>query len=214
MKVELHLHTSRYSGCATATVQQLMKLLIDTGYGAVYITEHDAVWRDWELEAIQQEFGAIRIFPGVEVTVSNDPLQHLVVLGTNDPAYLQLTSAEILHRSRDAGHLTILAHPFRWSGAGEMLEEKLLPDALEYQTCNHDAAQACKAKMTAQRLRVPLVNAGDVHALDFVGRYWIETRRPIEKADDIRQIILGGEYANCSRDEEDPRPVGWSLVNR
>ena len=65
MKVELHLHTFRYSGCSTATPQQLMAELIRCGYEAVYITEHDTMWSDWEIDNLQKEFPQIRIFPGV-----------------------------------------------------------------------------------------------------------------------------------------------------
>ncbi len=48
MKVELHLHTTRYSGCAVATGGELMERMVEIGYEAVFITEHDAVWSDGE----------------------------------------------------------------------------------------------------------------------------------------------------------------------
>lgn len=198
MKVEVHLHTSRYSGCATATAYQLMQALSDAHYQAVYITEHDAIWTDWELQALQQEYPQIRIFPGVELTISRESLQHLVVLGTNDPSYLEMTDpAEILRRARGEGHLAILAHPCRWLGASDILEQGLRPDAIEYETCNHNAAQAAKAKALAEKYQLPLVNAGDTHALSFLGRYWVETAQPIGQGDDIREIILSGAYSNC-----------------
>ena len=41
MKVELHLHTSRYSLCAVDSPAQMMLRYIDAGYQAVYITEHE-----------------------------------------------------------------------------------------------------------------------------------------------------------------------------
>jgi len=84
MKVELHLHTSRYSGCATATPFELMEALIGYGYDAVFVTEHDTVWPDWELRQLQEEFQDIRILPGVELTLGPDQTQHLLVLGTQD----------------------------------------------------------------------------------------------------------------------------------
>ncbi len=197
MKVELHLHTSRYSGCASATAYQLMQALIDARYDAVYITEHDAIWTHWELEALQKEFPSVRILPGMELTISREPLQHLVVLGTNDPTYLELDSiGDILDKARDSGHLTVLAHPCRWPGAAELLGHGLLPDALEYETCNHNPAQACKAKALADKYKLPLVNAGDTHALSFLGRFWIETHEPVLASGDIRELVLGGRYDN------------------
>lgn len=199
MKVELHLHTTRYSGCAAAAPQELMRRLIETGYEAVYITEHHSVWDDEELRRLQGQFPQIRIFPGVELTLEYRAFQHLLVLGTNDPAYLAIRDeADVLEKSRADGHLTVLAHPYRWGGADEMLKAGLLPDALEYQTPNLEAWHAAQAMATAQQLDLPLVNSGDVHALDFIDCFWIETSRPIESARDIRAIVLARQYENCA----------------
>ena len=201
MKVDLHLHTSRYSLCAEATPFELMIALIEAGYDAVFITEHDAVWSDWEIQDLGAKFPAIRAFPGVELTLGYAPLQHLLVLGTSDPAYLTLNDpVDIVRKARDEGHLTVAAHPFRWEGAAAILEQDPPPDAIEYRTCNHDASQARRALAAAVERKLPLVNGGDVHALDFVNRYWIETRRPLAEARDIRPIILGGEYSNEMRE--------------
>ena len=198
MRIELHLHTSRYSYCATATVSQLMERMVQIGYEAAYITEHDAVWSDWEIEQVQQGFPDIRIFPGVELGVGQELMQHLVVLGTNDPTYLALRDdpAGVLAKARDEGHLTVLAHPFRWEGAEQMLQAGLLPDALEYRTGNHGQRDAEVAEAAAEEYGLPLVNAGDVHALRFLDRFWIETDRSVNKADDIRRIIMNRAYVN------------------
>jgi len=200
MKVELHLHTTRYSGCAAAAPQELMRRLIQTGYGAVYITEHHTVWGDDELDRLQRQFPQIRIFPGVELTLEYRAFSHLLVLGTNDPAYLMIRDeARVLEKSRAEGHLTVLAHPYRWGGADALLKAGLLPDALEYQTPNLEPSQAAQAMAAAKQLSLPVVNSGDVHALDFIDCFWIETYRPIESPRDVRQIVLAGEYENRAR---------------
>jgi len=209
MKVELHLHTMRYSGCAINTPQEMMQRLIETGYQAVYITEHDAVWTDWELEALRKVFPGIRVFPGVELSLGGDAGQHVLVLGTNDAEYLDLRTAdEVVKRARQDGHLVVLAHPFRWRGSSEMLWNGVMPDALEYRTNNHDFDQASESETAAEKLKLPLVNAGDVHTLGMINRYWIQTRRPLEKADDIRQIVLDGEYENCTRTSSSEARIG------
>ena len=204
MKVELHLHTSRYSGCATATPVELMRRLIETGYEAVYITEHDAVWSAREIARLQAEFPAIRIFPGVELSLGEAvmPLQHLLVLGTTDRTYLKIHDpAELLEMARSAGHLTVLAHPCRWEGGAAMLDEGLLPDAIELHTCNHDRYAASQARILSEKLGLRLVNSGDTHGLGFLNRFWIETARPIGQAEEVRSIILEGAYDNRSRDD-------------
>jgi len=197
MKTELHLHTTRYSGCAMNSPVESMRKLVDCGYEAVYITEHDAVWSRDELLDLRISFPEMRIFPGVELTLDLASFQHLLVLGTNDPAYLALHEpAAVIEKARSEGHLTILAHPFRWEGASDLLDGGPMPDAIEYHTCNHSPDMAAASYAASMGLSLPLVNAGDVHAMDFIDRYWIDTLRPIEKADDIRDIILAGDYTN------------------
>jgi hypothetical protein len=179
-----------------------MRKLIQTGYDAAYITEHDAVWTEQETGELQRAFPRIRVFPGVELSMMGDTGEHVIVLGTADPDYLLLDTPEkVIAKAREDGHLTLLAHPFRWKGSADMLWHGVLPDALEHRTNNHDFDQAAESEVEARRLKLPLVNAGDTHTLSMVNRYWIETARPIEKADDIREIILKGEYVNRARDE-------------
>jgi len=192
MKVELHLHTSRYSACAIHAPHEMIARLIETGYEAVYITEHDAVWRDDDLEDLRAEFPAIRIFPGVELTLGS---QHLLVLGTTDPAYLSLGAERAaLEKARRENHLTVLAHPFRWAGSSVMLGGDMLPDAIEYYTANHEPGMAGISRAESIRLKLPLVNASDAHSMDMIAHYWIETHRPVRRADDIRRIVLSGQY--------------------
>ena len=112
MKIELHMHTSRYSACAVHPPELLLNCLTTCGYGAAFITEHNAVWPEDEISALQEQFPDIRIFPGVELSLGIDGGMHLLVLGTNDPAYLEMHDTEkVITAARDAGHLTVLAHP-------------------------------------------------------------------------------------------------------
>ena len=198
MKVELHLHTDRYSACSVASPDEMMDALVSLGYEAVYLTEHDALWPEREVAELRAAHPRIRIFPGVELTVTADPVEHLLVLGTSDPEYLEIDdAAELLEKARAAGDLTILAHPFRFDvGAAMVRRQHLLPDALEYCSCNQPPALGEYARRLAAESALALVNAGDCHALDFLGRYWIETERDLCGPRDIRDVVLRGEYEN------------------
>ncbi|MGB2754695.1 MAG: PHP-associated domain-containing protein [Phycisphaerae bacterium] len=200
MKVELHCHTSRYSGCAQATAEEMVQALADAGYGAVFITEHDSVWPTSELAALQEHFPEIRVFPGVELTVGTSCFVHLLVLGTGDRSYLDVKEEkEVVARAKSEGHLTVLAHGFRPEDAPDtarLLDAGWRPDALEYLTGNQDGTCAEEAAKAAGRLGIPLVNAGDLHSLDMVGKFWIDCAVPIVDPDDIREVVLGGKYRN------------------
>ncbi len=197
MKVELHLHTSRYSACSKATPAELMERMIQAGYEAVFITEHDAVWGSSEIAQLQAGFPDISIFPGIEISIGQQGMQHLLVLGTTDPVYMRLDETkDILEKARAERHLTVLAHPFRWEQGAAMLADGLRPDAMEHLTNNHTPGMAKISIAAAERLDMPLVNSGDVHGLDFLNRFWIETDQPIIKASDIRPAVLNRAYVN------------------
>ena len=198
MKVELHCHTNRYSACSIVSPQELVEHLIDAGYGAVYLTEHNAVWSEAELQELRERFEGIRIFPGIERTVG---AHDLLILGTSDPAYLaEDDPSRLLARAQDDGCLTVLAHPFRWDHGADLLRAGLLPDAIEYRTCNHDGVGAAAARRCAEGLGLAMVNAGDVHAVGMIDQFWIETDGPVEQAGDIRRIVLGGAYHLCGEE--------------
>ncbi|MCY2925170.1 MAG: hypothetical protein NT031_06970 [Planctomycetota bacterium] len=202
MKVELHLHTSRHSPCARHRPEELLARLVATGYDAVYLTEHDALWGEDELAALQEQFPEIRLFPGIERSIG--PIrdgQHLLILGARDPEYTRLTEpSELLALARTHGHLAILAHPLRSPDSAAMLMAGLRPDALECRTGSHDEARANMIARAAVRLRLPLVNAGDVHRLVHVNKCWIETLADLHHADDIRDVIRSGLYSSHTRD--------------
>jgi hypothetical protein len=203
MKIELHMHTSRYSLCAVDPPEVMIERLVETGYEAVFITEHDAVWTEQELAEMQVQFPQIRLFSGLELTIpSKRGFGHLLILGTRDRMFLSLNDpGEILARARRHQCLTVLAHPYRWDGAGELLAEGYFPDAIEFRTPNHERLHGRMSVATADRLCLPMVNSGDVHRVDFINRFWIETREEIETPSQLRQAVLRGAYENCSREE-------------
>jgi predicted metal-dependent phosphoesterase TrpH len=178
------------------------------GYDAVYLTDHDAVWPHDELEELRRRNPRLLVFPGLEKSLGRYGPQHLLILGANDPEYLAMdTEEQVLAKARAEGHLTILAHPYRYTGSDGMLRQGVLPDAIEHRSLNHDEQMGAAAKLTARTLGLPLVNAGDAHALFQVGWFWIETSRPVVRAGDIRGIVLAGEYANRCADAEPDGPA-------
>jgi len=203
VKVELHCHTNRYSLCSLASPAEMLGRLVETGYEAVFITEHNQVWGDDELDEIQSQFPQLKIFPGVELTFDNPAgFSHLLVLGSNDPDVLALASpADVLTWAAKQNLLTVLAHPFRFDGADwpirSQASAEILPDAVEYFSPNVDAAQAKLALLAARQLDIRLVNADDAHGLDYINQFWVETNRPFDTPAELKKIIVEGDYENC-----------------
>jgi hypothetical protein len=196
MKVQLHLHTSRYSFCAVESPTRMLAELCRLRYDAVFLTEHDALWSQPELKELREQFPQIAIYPGLERSVQG---QHLLILGAQDPTFLEIDDMqEILSLARRQDLPTILAHPFRWQGGDAVLRSGLeLPDAIELKTCNQQGPALLSAAAGAGALSLPTVNADDAHSLDMLGQYWIRTREDFSTPQELRQILVTGAYDRC-----------------
>ncbi len=178
-----------------------MSRLVEAGYHAVYIAEHDTLWGADELAELQNAFPQIHIFPAVELS---DPStrQHLLILGATDPAYIALADADlwenVLDLARRQGCLTVLAHPFRFTDGRLLLDQGLRPDAIEHLTGNHDEMMAELTHALANEHGLPMVNAGDLHSVEMADWSWIETERDVLAACDIRPIVLESAYTNVA----------------
>ena len=203
MKIELHLHTNRYSRCARNAPEEMLARLVELNYEAVFLTEHDAVWPTESLRQLQRQWPEIRIFPGLELTLYNSRgFSHLLLLGATESDFLDVGDpGDALARARERGYTTILAHPYRWEGSADMLEKGYYPDAIECSTPNVLPLQAVMAQVTAGQMHIPVVNTGDAHSVDFLGKYWIETEEPLDTPAQLRDILLEGRYQNHSIDD-------------
>jgi predicted metal-dependent phosphoesterase TrpH len=197
MKVELHLHTCRYSLCAIDEPEAMLTACRDLGYELVCLTEHDAVWPDEAIDQLAGQFPELTILPGIERSLRG---QHLLILGTNDPVWLEMNEpGAILRAAAEASCLTVLAHPFRWTGGAEMLAGgDPMPDAIEHMTGNQQGPQAANAAAAARARGLQWVNSSDAHATDMLGKFWVETAEPIETAWQLREAIRSGAYENRS----------------
>jgi hypothetical protein len=195
-KIELHCHTAPRSRCAESPADELMEAYEEAGYAVVFITDHDTVWSNDELSALRARHSSLTIIPGIERTVGRG-LEHLLILGTNDPSYLATRQEDILiNKARADGLLTVLAHPFIMPESAEMLRRGIHPDAIEYRTGSQGVRDAKKAHTVSLALKRPLLNSGDVHHTSQVNQFWIETLGEVRSISDLRGIILGGAYGN------------------
>ena len=189
----------------------MVSALAAADYDVIYLTEHNTVWPDDELGQLRERFPDTRIFPAIEVNNGVVP-EDLLVLGTNDRAYVDLAAAnrwdDLLARARDEGVATILAHPCRFTGGHNMLHEGFRPDAMEHRTTNHDEAMSIAACAIAEQRHIPLVNAGDLHSTEMVGKFWIETDEHIAEATDITPLLRAQAYRNRNASADAQRDGG------
>jgi predicted metal-dependent phosphoesterase TrpH len=109
MRIDLHCHTARFSGCSSLTPEGLVTAARDAGLDAVCLTEHDRLWPVGEARRLSERFGLI-VLRGMEVTTE---LGHVLVYGLTEPPPGMFLAATLVEAVRSAGGLAILAHPAR-----------------------------------------------------------------------------------------------------
>lgn len=136
-KYETHLHTYPVSGCASASVREMLELYKNMGYDGVFITNHfldgnincdrslpyedqiEFYFSDYdEGVRIGTEIG-LKVFPGVEMSYMGTDF---LVYGLDKAWYLShpqimgMKKSDELNFLMENGALVIQAHPYREAG--------------------------------------------------------------------------------------------------
>lgn len=182
VRVDLHVHTARYSPCAEAVDPSAIADWAErAGLAGVVITDHDVLWPEDEMERLQEDFPAVAFYRGIEVTSQGC---HLVVVGLDRQDGLRRGTPveDVVSIARTQGAAVILAHPYRDA------EPDVLPlgdvDAVEVGSTSFTRPEAEKACALARRLGKPVVASSDAHALSRIGwAYTVFPRLPADEKD-------------------------------
>ena len=198
MKVDLHIHTSRYSACSRMTPEELVAEARAAGLDAILLTEHNEVWDPDHLASLSG--GGLLLLGGVEITCREGDCLVLAPDLEGLPRSRSLEGLAEEVRLRDG--LTFLAHPFRTTleRGRRYLGNPL--GGLEQESCNNFGRlerEAAQAVAEASGLR--LITASDAHARDMVGCFYVELERKVSNVAELVAELRRGAY-RCSRDDE------------
>lgn len=114
-RIDLHLHTSRYSPDSDITPEQMLADARAAGISAVAITEHDVLWPADELAELnaRPEAQGLTILGGVEVSAREG---HFLCFGLTSLADLEpgVWLKDLIREVAGQGGAIVAAHPFRW----------------------------------------------------------------------------------------------------
>ena len=194
MRVDVHVHTNKHSGCAVSSPEEMVRAAIAAGLDAIVLTEHDYMWEKDELGRLQKGFPEIMIFSGIEVSL--DPAEHMVVIGAPDarPFFPGMKPAALAAAVRACQGAAILAHPFRWAPAVRRDILDACPDAIEIGSNSIRNYMAEPIKALQQRLKLPSLACSDGHHTEQLGLYAIDLWQPAQDAQDLAGMIRRGEY--------------------
>ena len=180
MEFDLHIHTSRYSGCSTIEPVSLIAKARETGLHGIALTEHGIRWRDDDIRELVEKsgYGDLLVIPGQEAACySRRGLfqgEFLVFgfhrsLGSNKPVEQLI---ELVHGE---GGVVIAAHPFKklLSGGGYygsgMDVYKYGIDGLETEHPSYDDESRDLAGRCMADLNIAGIGCSDSHELGTVG---------------------------------------------
>lgn len=192
MKVDLHVHTSKYSPCGVSSPEEMVGAAIASGLDAIVLAEHDYMWDEAELADLQGRFPGIKIFAGIEVSI--DAAEHIVVIGVPDRQLFApfMAPADVIAAVRQHQGAAVLAHPFRWRPEvrRDILEVRL--DAVELYSNSIRNYMQQPIRRLLQKLQLPCVASSDGHHTKQLGLYAIELRQPAKDDKDLARMIRQG----------------------
>ena len=156
---DLHIHTV-YSSDSLIQPKSLVDMLMAHSFVKVAaITDHDSVRGCKATIELAEAYPDILIIPGVEISTTEGDL---LVLGTEELPPKPWTPETVVDYSKSVGAITIVAHPFREYGMGD-LARKYNVDAIEVLNGNSTVTANNEAKVLAKSMGLPGTAGSDAH---------------------------------------------------
>lgn len=192
IRIDHHLHTSRYSPDSSIDPESLIEEARSAGIDVLVITEHDRLWPERELAELNRSGGPL-ILAGVEISAQEG---HFLVYGLSDldevPPGVPLERLIEVVRSQDAA--IIAAHPFRWGQDFEAIVRRHGPvfDAVELVSKN--VTRETRSQLQQLLATTPMTTSGssDAHELGQIGCYHSVCDAPIGSLADFVSSLRSG----------------------
>jgi predicted metal-dependent phosphoesterase TrpH len=156
---DLHIHTV-YSSDSLIQPKSLVDMLVAHNFIKVAaVTDHDSVRGCRATVELAAAYPDILIIPGVEISTTDGDM---LVLGTEELPPKPWTPESIVDYAKSIDAITIVAHPFREYGMGE-LARKYNVNAIEVLNGNSSAAANSEAKALAKSMGLPGTAGSDAH---------------------------------------------------
>src|SRR3990172_1068845 len=201
MKIDLHIHTKRYSGCSNINPFSLLERAREVGLDGIAVTDHNMIWQKEEKRELIKRANGLVILFGVEVNVkkSDDAVhsktgEHYLVFWnpqSQPPVVYEYMEEELLFESvRMAGGVVIVAHPFRFNPQFDKRFLRPYPiNGIEVKSTNIDEDGTQKALALSDRMGLCQVAGSDAHSLSSVGKFYTEFQAPISNESDLIKAV-------------------------
>jgi hypothetical protein len=172
-RVDLHVHTRRFSPCAETFDPLLLRPVLEKSrLDGLVITEHDHLWPADEIARLNEGLRSKRIYRGVEVSSANG---HFIVIGLDglDGIGPGVEVAALLSEARRQQAAVIWAHPrLQYASLSAPLAGAAMPaglDAIEVASSATCGKASKAARALARRMSCATVGGSDAHFPGQVG---------------------------------------------
>ena len=201
MKIDLHIHTERYSACSNINPFKLIERAKQVGLDGIAITEHNIIWQEDEKRELIKRANSLVLLFGVEVNVKKSEEaghsktgEHYLIFWppkSLPPVVHEYMDEQLLFTSvSEVGGVVIVAHPFRFNAH---FDRKFLHpyhiNGIEVKSTNIDDYGKQKALALSEKMGLCSVACSDAHSLSSVGKYYTEFPAPISNELDLIRAI-------------------------
>lgn len=197
-RIDLHLHTTRYSPDSIITPEQLLIDARTAGLTAVAITEHDAIWTPDELAEInaRPEAAGLLVLSGVEVSAREG---HFLCFGLPDMRNVEpgILLKHLIEEVQGQGGAIVAAHPYRWDQDFDPIfaAHHAAFSALELASKNVDThCRTLVEGLVRNGTKSMLTGSSDGHEPGQVGCYFTEFESEIRSMPDLIQALRQGNF--------------------
>lgn len=199
MKVDLHVHTKELSVCGQAYAEEQIKAAIVRGADAIFITDHDKLFPQEEIDKFNMKYTPFQVYQGIEVSLwDGEDSEHILVLGVHDECLESRGwNYEDLYKFVRAnnGYMAI-AHPLRYhtSLLNGIDANKYKPDAIELYSVNAGKDKEEIRRKLAKKVGCHLLTNSDSHATNTVAGYVNILGEYADSEEGILEQLKKGKY--------------------
>lgn len=193
MKIDMHVHTSKYSSCAKMTPEQMVQGAIASGMDGVVITEHNYLWTMEEIKELQVKYPQLKILRGIEVSTDQG---HFLVYGINSAHsfFKGMPFVELVRCVHELKGIIVIAHPCRYSDtiAKEILEIPL--DGIEVMSTNVLTYMKDAIQIIQDYHKIPGICGTDAHNIESLGIFATDFKVSIRTEQDMIMAIRNRDF--------------------
>lgn len=203
VEADLHIHTSRYSGCSNINPAEALRIAAQAGLEVIALTEHGIRWPDEELHKLIADSGVedLLVIPGQEAACYSHlgafQGEFLVYgypksLGSNKSAH------QLIKMVHAEGGVVVAAHPFKKAQVGDCfygsghLTRELDLDGLEIEHPAYDEESRQLARETMTAMQITGIGCSDAHDLRNIGQCRTIFQDRIDSVESLCQAIRNG----------------------